>query len=306
MRYAFLVGVVALVVGLAAPAHAAGIVRCATKEIHRGDRGRCVLQAGWLLGAHDPALRHGPYWRVRKVAPARKAGPRFVGNVRAIKWRLGYPAKKVRGSWGPTLRGYLLSKRVRVKGHDRLVALHPLPLKYRIRSAKRHLEWDYDRRHPKVKPLTARVKSMVADANYAIAHAYSIYYTQSQSHREDFRTRNCKATPCRGPPLDHMGGDCSGTIEGLYYRAGLPDPSGPFANYYGATSTQQRGVVVWQPGQTLTKLHPGDLVFYGYPIGHVSMVLDYSGHVFSHGSDAGPLRLPALYRSDARLARRYF
>jgi peptidoglycan hydrolase-like protein with peptidoglycan-binding domain len=92
--------------------------------------------------------------------------------------------------------------------------------------------------------------------------------------------------------------DCSSSVTGLSYVAGVPDPNGFKYNGLGYTGTL--GVM----GRRWYGNHPpiGTLGFYGryYPwvhvVGVVSSETSKQIRVFSHGSEDGPLVLAADYR----------
>lgn len=101
-------------------------------------------------------------------------------------------------------------------------------------------------------------------------------------------------------------GDCSSTATWVLWRAlfvafGVNDVVNGTHWTAGFTGTQlQHGHLV--TGKPLA----GDLAIYGtgYPGEHVAVCLG-DGTVMSHGSDAGPYRLPIRYRPDLFQVRRY-
>lgn len=97
--------------------------------------------------------------------------------------------------------------------------------------------------------------------------------------------------------------DCSSSVTGLYYMAGLHDPNNLHFSGYGYTGTlcqNGRKVILGKP-------KVGDLVFYGSgpPWSHVAIVCA-PAEVWSHGSEGGPYLVPIDYRSDRGQVRRYF
>jgi hypothetical protein len=86
--------------------------------------------------------------------------------------------------------------------------------------------------------------------------------------------------------------DCSGSVIGIYARAGAPDPGG--YNYDGAGNTNSF-YSHCEHLASYTDAEPGDLVDVGSPSAgtvHVYLVLEKTAHdlkVFSHG---GPLGTP--------------
>lgn len=263
---------------------------CAHKIASAGDRGICVKDLSFLYTAPGaPAVRHGVYWRVR---PPRLGLTSFYGDAlrretRRIKFRLGFKRAFVDGRVaGPLLRAYLLGKRqipVACTGH---VACRNL-------AGKRRNAYEYARKH--ATPATnGKLAALITMARRSIelnrADGNRFYYTQG-SHRIDFLD---------GFNSFPEGGDCSGSIWAMARHVGLKSPG----TWTG--DMQSFGSVSWTHGQPLTRLLPGDLIFYGHtrPFDHVAMVLDYHGHVYTDGSTTCPCEEPVLYRFDAYLARR--
>ncbi len=279
---------------------------CAKRTLSLNDRGKCVRSIQWLLGANDPAFRpkyarrkhqaganvDGRYWRVRSGKPSGTYGRASVLAVQKLKYRLGYPPARANGAAGPKLHAYLLGR--------------PLPSSYVDAKEKRYQAWK------QASDKGSKLSAMLHDASYLLNAAGRVHYTQ-QMTGPDGRLSLLIYHP-RGPPIPgSIWGDCSGTVEALYIWNGLPDPagSGAWQHYPAAavyTGTQAaHGRRVWQPGQSLTNLRAGDLIFYGGPGGgsHVAMYIG-NGRVFSHGSEGGPYNSSLFYRSDVYEGRRYF
>jgi hypothetical protein len=267
---------------------------CSTATLVHNDRGRCVRDLQWLLTAQDPAWRptraykghqHGAnvdrrYWRIRTDNPTGVYGKATTWQVQTVKRKLGFPVQSANGAAGPKLRAYLLGR--------------PLPQNYLDRKEKRYQVWKERSAGP-----APRVRKLIDLAYRAIALHNWFYYTQTSSRSDLVRYGHL--------PPPRMGGDCSGSISALYKIAGLPATGSVFP-YDWTGSMQARGHVVWRAGQSLTRLKPGDLVFYGpYPeFHHVTMVLTKDGgRVYSFGQNGCPCNNSTLYRGDAQLARRY-
>lgn len=259
----------------------------AAQSLHRYQTGKAVGGLQWQLGGHHPSV-----YKIRAYRrPITRVYDKYTAtSVKNMKYRLGYPVKRLNGNVaGPQFQGFL-------KGHHR-------PFVYRKRAGDRLVAAQkrlHDLTNP---PVNKQVATLVANANYLISRASLVRYSQTtrmQIVREKIHL----------PPLyRQIFEDCSSSVTGLYWLAGLPDPNGPRFNYngYGYTGTlSTQGRVVWHLGQPLSLLRPGDLIFYGggWPHHHVTMYIG-NGRVFSHGTDTGPYNLPALYRSDAVGAHRY-
>lgn len=95
--------------------------------------------------------------------------------------------------------------------------------------------------------------------------------------------------------------DCSSSITGIYDIADLLDPNGLGFDGLGFTGTlAEHGVSIG-----LNQAQIGSLGFYGhFPYSHVILNVGVN-RWFSHGSEAGPLLLPASYRPDLGDVRRY-
>ncbi len=269
---------------------------CSTRTLVHNDRGACIRSVQWLLAANDPSWRptrarkhaHGHdcgancakgYWRIRPGKPSGVYGKATILEVQKAKYRLGYPAGQANGAAGPKFRAYLLGR--------------PLPAKYVDAKENRYQAWRKARSGPNPK-----VKHLIELAYRAISLHDHFYYTQT-SHRSDFLTG-------LGPPYP-KGGDCSGSVAALYRLSfGSSIQTGSYSPWDWTGSMQDRGRIVWRAGQSLTRLRPGDLVFYGYgsPFHHVAMVIA-PGRVYSFGQQGCPCNNSTLYRDDARIARRY-
>jgi hypothetical protein len=144
---------------------------------------------------------------------------------------------------------------------------------------------------------------VAAGAELLLRHPREVHYTQGGGRWEGIADRLLIA---RGQYPHH--GDCSSTATWLLWNA--------LAHLYGV-----RDVVngtSWRAGFTGTMLthgkpvrheanvKVGDLAIYGRgaPGEHVAVCLG-GGVVFSHGSEAGPFKLPLHYRRDLLEIRRY-
>lgn len=261
-----------------------------------GAKGRAVCGAQWLLSGHKPSRFTTGKLAVRTYRLARPAsrgagcqyGRRMRRATRDAYWKLGWPAwythSPAAERYGPVLR-------------DVLTGARPRPIAYRVAAGKRaNRATVFSARSS----TPVKVRRMVADARYLIVHRALVHYSQS-NRMQIVRGR------LNLPPLTRsIWEDCSSSTTGLYWLAHLPDPNDLGYAGYGYTGTQaNHGRLVWVHGQSLTRLRPGDLIFYGrWPYRHVSMYLG-AGLVFSHGSEGGPYLLPVLYRTDAATAHRY-
>lgn len=276
---ALLAAIVAGLVCFDIAAHAANT------PVHRYQTGQNVRNLQWLLQGHRPSVYKIAAWHHPINGIYDK---RLAAAVRNMKWRLGYPTGSLNGNRaGATFIGYL-------KGDQR-------PFSYRLTTGKRLLWLAKRRREIKNPPLSAKVKTLISDGQYLINHARLVGYSQvvrMQIVRQKIHL----------PPLTRfISEDCSSSVTGLYWLAGLPDPNGRGYDGYGYTGTlAAHGRIVWHLGDSLALLRPGDLVFYGggFPHHHVTMYLG-AGRVFSHGISTGPFNLPVQYRADAVNAHRY-
>jgi hypothetical protein len=263
----------------------AGPVQAATGA-HRYQTGKNVRALQWLLAGHRPSVYKINAWRhpINGVYDKRVATA-----VHNMKYRLGYSTAALGGNVaGARFIGYL-------KGQ-------PRPFTYRLTAGKRVVELQKRKYQLAPPPVSAKVKLLVTDAEYLIAHANLVNYTQ------DARRMQIVRQQIHLPPLlRYIYEDCSSSVTGLYWLAGLPDPNGRGYDGYGYTGTlAAHGNIVWRLGLPLSLLRPGDLIFYGggFPHHHVTMYLG-NGRVFSHGTNTAPFNLPVLYRADAVNAHRY-
>lgn len=157
-------------------------------------------------------------------------------------------------------------------------------------------------------PLTSHQRELRArvltDAQWLIAHALIEGYSEARPyHRPHY------------PPTSYFTNDCSGTLKLLFEWAGIPSPDHqPWG--YGNTATLANASGAYHVPMSPSKWQPLDYIFYkshsggwvGGPGEHVAMLThQHNGHwhVFSHGSERGPLDLPYDYRGDYAAVRRY-
>lgn len=279
-RIAVALAAAAAVLSIASPAAAAPTPAF---PLHPGQHGQRVAALQWVLAGHKPAAyRYGFY----KGPITGRFDAKTATALKATKWRLGYPTNAAKQPVAGRLFFLVIEHKVQ------------RPLAWRLaagRRANRAVTF-------KPAPLPKPARTLIRDADYLIAHGALVRYTQTAARMTIVRDR------LQLPPLARtIWEDCSSSITGLYWLARLADPNGLDYNGQGYTGTQAvHGRVVWRLGQPLSKLRPGDIVFYGaFPHSHETMYLG-AGRVFSNGSDAGPFNLPVLYRGDAVYARRYF
>ena len=280
--------------------------------LHRYSTGKRVAALQWLLSGKKPSV-----FKIQAYKSPINGyfDLKTVRAVKNMKYRLGYPLNRVNSSAGPYFFDVLKGTTTR-------------PFSYRHAAGLRLLR--QQRVEQLVTPTTpsGRIALLVSEANYLIAHAGEVGYTQTSSRMQIVRDR-IKLPPLPSPAtsngahrkITYIYEDCSSSVTGLYWLAaggsstnphpiGLPDPNGyknpPFRGY-GYTGTQaSSGRVVWRIGQPISQLKIGDLIFYGggFPHHHVTMYLG-NGRVFSHGTNTGPFNLPIFYRNDAVGAHRY-
>lgn len=92
--------------------------------------------------------------------------------------------------------------------------------------------------------------------------------------------------------------DCSGFVTLCYEWAGAPDPNGLHYNGEGNTGTILHACVHIKPAAAQV----ADLIVFGNPPGtHVVVIVELGADpvVVSHGSEAGPLRLPLSQEATA-------
>jgi hypothetical protein len=276
-RIALLAVFVALLGG--SPAQAAGPAHF---RLEPGSTGQRVKDLQWLLAGNDPAAFKYRYYAGKTTGEFDAATARALKNT---KWRLGYPTNAANQAVATDLFFRVIEKKV------------IRPFDWRLAAGNRA---NRATPFPEPAPVPTPVQTLVRDADYLISRAVLVHYSQ--------RTRmQIVLLRLRIPPLlRQIYEDCSSSVTGLYWLAGLRDPNGFGYTGLGYTGTlKNHGRVVWRIGQPLTLLRPGDLIFYGRgTFSHVTMYLA-SGRVYSHGSERGPYNLPALYRGDAYYARRY-
>lgn len=138
-----------------------------------------------------------------------------------------------------------------------------------------------------ITPSEKKRQAIVATAFVGYNNRPLVHYTEG--HLRMYGVRN-HIRPPRFPSYE----DCSSYATWCYWVAYAPDPNGLGYNGYGYTGTQvQHGRNI-----SINQAKPGDLVFYGGSFwlpGHVAIYVG-NGMVISHGSEIGPLYLPAQYR----------
>lgn len=148
------------------------------------------------------------------------------------------------------------------------------------------------------KHVKQAIDGVLQAAVLGLHHALAIHYTQG-ANRWSGILNNKIASKGEYPAY----ADCSSYSDwcywnGLYVRGHHSDiVNGQHwkAGYTGTMTSH---------GEYVTKLIPGDAVFYGTPVEHVAIYTG-GGFVVSHGSEAGPLLLPVRYRDDVNHYRRY-
>lgn len=145
---------------------------------------------------------------------------------------------------------------------------------------------------------------VLTDARWLVAHALIEGYNQRRPYaRPDY------------PPTRYFSNDCSGTLLLLFEWAGIPKPDGGRWGF-GDTGTLANAEGAYHLPMNPDRWQPLDFVFYKEHSGpfrggageHVAMLTHKENghwHVFSHGSERGPLNLPYDYRSDYAAVRRY-
>lgn len=279
-------------------ANAATHPRCTHANVTVGERGRCAHDANWLLGGHRPSKFRSPYYRKLgvRVPTGSVYKVRSAKATRRLKYRLGYACgprdrhtghcKLINGAFGPTLRYMLIS------GHR--------PFRYKQRSGNRR--GAYEQAQKKVRAqssLSKKQQLLVYYATTAINHNGFIGYSQA------FRA----GLQYPWPPFTHYSTtDCAGFVTSVYWRAfggaAYGDPSGygfRYVGWGGSIANSSNTHLVWRRGQSLNRLHVGDIIMYGYswPYSHTVMLIDRAHlRVASHGSDLGPVNDPLYYRGD--------
>jgi hypothetical protein len=150
----------------------------------------------------------------------------------------------------------------------------------------------------------ARARQLVVrGAALLLANPAAVHYTQGAERWEGIARQLLIA---RGQYPEH--GDCSSTATWLLWNAlgrayGVRDVVNGAHWRAGYTGTMlEHGKLVHHEGN----VQVGDLAIYGrgFPGEHVAVCLG-GGVVFSHGSEAGPFKLPLHYRPDLMAIRRY-
>jgi hypothetical protein len=123
---------------------------------------------------------------------------------------------------------------------------------------------------------------------WGIAHAADIHYPPG-----DIRTQPIAVVLAEWKnhslPID---ADCSEAVDGVFFRADAPDPTG---TNWGETGPVFTGTML-DNLQVITaaQARPGDLIVFGGGTGdHVVIILETGEDplLFSHGSEAGPLEI---------------
>lgn len=138
-----------------------------------------------------------------------------------------------------------------------------------------------------------------------LAHRAQVHYSEGPNRWQGI---DRKLRIAKGQFLTE--GDCSSTATWLLWNAfthfhpDMPDVVNGEHWRAGTTWTMQaHGTLVRNPSQVMV----GDLILYApvpkFPFAHVSVALG-GGQCFSHGSEAGPFKLPAAYRP-IQMVRRY-
>ena len=183
-------------------------------------------------------------------------GPVTARATRRAKYLLGYPRKRINGSYGEQLNAYLAGTK-------------PLPAVYRLRRRRRLAAAD--------KARTVRAE-MVAQAMWATRREPLVHYEQSRPMPLSQFKRH--VLPLRT--------DCSGFCTCIAYAAGAPDPNGRKFDGLGYTGTMLSAC----EHIARSEVKVGDYVVYGDGTGnHVCMVvaMDTDPLLVSHGQEAGPI-----------------
>lgn len=136
-----------------------------------------------------------------------------------------------------------------------------------------------------------------------LAHKEQVHYSQGPDRWSGITEH---LLPSHGQFPAHS--DCSSSATWILWNAlhvpyGVRDVVNDTRWLSGYTGTIARhGKQV----RDLANLAVGDLILYGYrwPYEHVAVYVG-GGYVFSHGSEAGPFKLPMRYRADFAQARRF-
>lgn len=189
-------------------------------------------------------------------------GQNTAGAVRRAKWELGYPAGRLNGSFGPTLKAYLQGAK-------------PLPAGYQKERKKRLQE---------AKSEDGMRKQIVKLALWGVKNNGRISYTQGAARLDALRTS--EALP--------LATDCSAFVTLCYSWANAPNPNATGA--YSPRQTAYTGSMLTHCRHIpRNAAKPGDLVVWSPPQDghHVCVVVEAGPDpwLVSHGSDDGPLRL---------------
>ena len=201
-------------------------------------------------------LAKGNVWK-RNFHPGKadgNYGEQTAKSVRDAKYFLGYPKKKISKQAGKRFVQYLTGTK-------------RLPAYYRYLKKRR-------RRGGNIRD------AIVREAMWGINHEPSIHYRQS-------RPIPLKQWKAHKLPLYT---DCSGSITGIFYSVGAPDPNGLNYNGQGYTGTMLNHLKRIPRSQ----LRRGDLVVFGPGTGHhVCLVIKGGADpvLFSHGQERGPFKI---------------
>ncbi len=152
----------------------------------------------------------------------------------------------------------------------------------------------------------ARVRQLVAQGSQLLlSRIGDVHYSEGANRWNGIATRKLIVQAAHVFPFY---GDCSSTAtwllwNGLSHEFGRPDDVNGERWTGGYTGTMAgHGTLVRNDAD----IKVGDLVLYGPPptFEHVAVALG-GGVVFSHGSEAGPFKLPIDYRPDRAEVRRY-
>ena len=155
-------------------------------------------------------------------------------------------------------------------------------------ASRRHVQW-----------------LVVQGSKLLLSRIDDVHYSEAGNRWDGIANRKLIAHPGRVFPFY---GDCSSTAtwllwNGLAHEFGCADDVNGERWRGGFTGTMAgHGKLVRHDAD----IRVGDLVLYGPPptFEHVAVALG-GGKVFSHGSEAGPFKLPIDYRPDRAEVRRY-
>jgi hypothetical protein len=139
--------------------------------------------------------------------------------------------------------------------------------------------------------------AMVSFGEYLIQHNGLIHYAEERPMQlwseAEVKTRFSKG--------ESITMDCSWAVTEICYACGLLSPSGPGFGYDGYGNTQT--MLNYLPHITdWNEVHAGTIIIFGGPMNlqHAVMVLEPNGDnpvVFSHGTEAGPVRTTLAYEA---------